>query len=247
MKKYYAIITILFLVTLTCNIQSQGLSVDAGADIVSGYVWRGLNINNSPNIQPSMSIAVGGFSAGIWGSYSLTANNSSDDNYTFSQEIDFWAGYSLELENGMNIGLMVTDYYFPVVGIKFGNFNNYDDPEGPGAHTIEAGLSVSGPESFPLTFSGFMNLHNDAGNNTYFQIDYSTSLNEVDLGFSIGATGGSEENAAYYGAESFEIINLGINVSKEIKITEHFALPVSAAFILNPNTEVSYLVFGISL
>jgi len=246
-KNYFAVITFLLLSLSAGNIFSQSLSVDAGADIVSRYLWRGLDVNDAPNIQPSISMEAAGFSLGIWGSYSLTASNSTDENYAFSQEIDFWAGYSLELENGMSLGVMLTDYYYPVAGIKFGNFNNYDNPEGPGAHTVEAGLSIAGPESFPLTFSGFMNIHNDAGNNTYFQLDYAISVSDVDLGFTVGAAGGSEENAAYYGAESFEIINLGINVSKEIKITDSFSLPVNAAFILNPNTEVSYLVFGISL
>ena len=244
LKNYFYLI---IAIVLGGNLMAQGISLDAGADIVSRYVWRGLLVNNAPNIQPSITLGAGGLSLGLWGSSSLTEVNSTDDGYAFSQEIDFWAGYSFELQNGMSISAVVTDYYYPSAGIEFSNFNNYDDPDGPGAHTVEAGLTIAGPETFPLSFSGFINVHNDAGNNTYFQVDYSTVVENINLAFMLGATGGSEDNPGYYGADGFEIINVGVTVSKEIKITNEFSLPVNASFVLNPNTDISYMVFGISL
>jgi hypothetical protein len=39
---------------------------------------------------------------------------------------------------------------------------------------------------------------------------------------------------------------MGINASKEIRITEDFSLPVFCSYILNPQAEISYLIFGIS-
>ncbi|MBK6913385.1 MAG: hypothetical protein IPH11_06890 [Ignavibacteriales bacterium] len=222
---------------------AQDLSLSAGADIVSRYIWRGLNVNDAVNIQPALTLSVSGFSVGFWGSYSFS-NNSGDN--TFGQEVDTWIGYNYSFENGMGIGALLTDYYYPNTGIKWGNFNNYDDVNGAGAHTIETGLLLRGPNSFPISLSGFINVYNDAGNNTYFQIDYPTSVAEVPLNFFVGASGGSEENPGYYGTQSFNVINVGVKATKYVKITEDYSLPVSLTFLINPRTEISYLVFGLT-
>lgn len=222
---------------------AQDLRVNVGADVVSRYIWRGINVNDAVNIQPSLSLSVSGFSAGFWGSYSFSNDSS---NYTFGQEVDTWLGYTYSFENGMSIGAIVTDYYFPNTGIKWGNFNNYDDPNGPGAHTIETGILLKGPDTFPISLSGFINVYNDAGSNTYFQIDYPTTVAEIPLNFIVGASGGSKENSGYYGTENFNVTNIGVKAIKEVKITSEYSLPVSAAFIINPRTEISYLVFGLT-
>ena len=138
------------------------------------------------------------------------------------------------------------DYYYPSAGIKWTNFNNYDDTTGAGAHTLEAGLVLAGCEKFPLTVSAYMNVYNDAGSNVYFQLDYPVCVGETPLNFFIGAAAGSEENPAYYGTEKFNVINLGVKASRSIKITEDYSLPVSVTFAINPRSEISYLVFGLT-
>ena len=44
-------------------------------------------------------------------------------------------------------------------------------------------------------------------------------------------------------------MNLGLSATKAVTLSEQFALPVSVAYILNPDQERSFLVigFGISL
>lgn len=225
---------------------AQELTLNANADFVSRYIWRGLNVNDQPNIQPSITLNYSGFQMGFWGSYGLTHQNSSDEYYSTSQEIDTWLSYSFEFNNGMGINVLFTDYYFPNGGIKIGNFNNYDNADGPGAHTVEAGLILTGPESFPVSLSGYVNIYNDKGNNVYLQGDYSIDLHEVSLAFFAGAAFGSEENPAYYGTDKFNVINIGLKASKQIEITEGFSLPVFCSYILNPQAEISYLIFGLS-
>ena len=234
----YKKVLLAFILCITGFSFGQDLSLDLGADVVSRYIWRGTNVNDQVNIQPALTLSVSGFQAGFWGSYAISNNS---DNNTFNQELDTWIGYTYFLKNGMSLGAIVTDYYFANAGIKWGNFNNYDNED-----TIEAGVVFTGPESFPLTLSGYVNFYNDAGNNTYFQLDYPATIAEVPVNFFVGASAGSEENPGYYATDTFNVINLGITATKEIKITEEYSLPVFTTFLINPRTEISYLVFGIS-
>lgn len=208
------------------NVNAQEISL--GTDIVSKYMWRGLEINNAPNIQPSLSYSNGGFEGGFWGSYSIDGAESG------SYEIDGYLSYSFG-----DFGLLLTDYYFPGAGVEIGKF----DGDGVGAHTVEIGASYSGP----ISISVYYNLHNDTGNNMYFEVGYSTSVGDVGLDLFVGGTPGSEDNPGYYGSDNLAIINIGITASKSIKITEDFELPIFTSFILNPKAEVGYMVFGLSL
>ena len=235
------------IVILTSPLYSQeakGLSVSTGADVTSRYIWRGILMNQAPNIQPSITFAAHGLEFGFWGSTTLGNNNAADDAYGISQELDFWMGYTFDLSSDWSLGLVMTDYYFPNAGIKMGNFNNHDDADGPGAHLLEGGLTLSGG---PLTLSAYANVYNDAGNCSYFQLDYATQIKETAIQFFIGATPGSKDNPAFYGTDSFNVINLGMTVSRDIVVTEHFTLPVNVSYIVNPRVEQSYLTFGFSL
>jgi uncharacterized protein (TIGR02001 family) len=142
-----------FILTFLSGISfAQDFDINVNADLVSRYIWRGINMNDAFNIQPALALSVSGFSFGFWGSYSLTNNL---DYNNFGQELDTWLGYTYAFENGMSVGVIVTDYYFPNAGIPWGNWDNYDSPDGPGAHTIETGLLLKGPESFPLSISSY--------------------------------------------------------------------------------------------
>jgi uncharacterized protein (TIGR02001 family) len=225
----------------THALAQESVDVSLGVDLVSRYVWRGLNVGDSPSIQPSISFSKRGFEFGTWAAYS-TANQ-----ITEGDEMDFWVGYTAEFGEGGSIGFLLTDYYFPNAGAKFSNFSNYDDEDGPGAHTLELGASVSVSESFPLSFSGYMNVYNDGGNNLYFQVDAPVSVGGTSLDLFAGFTPGSSDNPDYYGTEDFAFINLGLSVAKNIPVTDNFALPLFGSWIVNPNDDISYLVVGFSL
>jgi len=245
-KSFY----LLALVVLLGSVMAAGasaenkLAVNTGVDIYNRYVWRGLDIANTPSIQPSMSVTYAGFEFGAWGAYTLSNQASESD------EIDFWLSYTMELNNGVSFTLLATDYYFPNKGIKFFNFNDYDaviDDTIPdyGAHTLELGLSVAGPESFPITVSGYVNVYNDGGNNTYFQVDYPVTVGETELGLFCGAAGGcSKEYSGYYGTENLNVINLGVSAARDIKVTDSFSLPLSVSMVLNPRNEIMHLLVG---
>ena len=234
--------SLMLFILLAVGVASAENQVDvtSGVDFVNRYVWRGLDIANTPSIQPSLAVNYSGLELGTWGAYTLS-NEASD-----ADEIDFWLTYSRSLEDGVYFSATIIDYYFPNSGVKLFNFNNYDAPD-PGAHTLEVGLSITGPASFPVTVSGYMNVHNDAGNNTYFQLDYPVRIGASDMSFFVGGTGGSEDNSGYYGTDDLQVINIGMTAAREIEFTDKFSLPTNVSLIVNPMAEISYLVVSISL
>ncbi|MBK7105080.1 MAG: hypothetical protein IPH62_07340 [Ignavibacteriae bacterium] len=220
---------IFFIIIFLSSFSLAQTTLSGGADFVSRYVWRGLDFGNSGSIQPTLSLAAGSFEVGFWGSYPFTSDA------TGAEEMDLYASYSVS-----DFSLIFTDYYFPKSGRKYGSYKDEN-----GAHTLEVGLSYAGSESFPLSLAAFVNVFNDSDNSIYFELGYSTSVSEVGLDLFVGGTPGGDN--AFYGTTEFNLINIGAKVSKDIKITEDFALPIFTSYVLNPNQEVGYLIFGVSL
>lgn len=63
--------------------------------------------------------------------------------------------------------------------------------------------------------------------------------------FFAGATTGGDN--LYYGTSNFNVINVGVTAVKDIKVSEDFSFPIFGSFILYPNQEIAYFVFGISI
>ena len=207
--------------------------VSLGADVVSRYVWRGVDFGESMSVQPSLSFSAGGFEIGSWGSYSYAPLSSGYN------EHDIWASYSFG-----SVSLMLTDYYFPNGGFDFFDFDGAQgDTASGGAHWIESSISYSGSESFPISvlFGAF--IHNDPETSTYLEIGYPLSVDGADLSFFAGAT---LAETAFYGTEGAGLISVGVSASKEVTVTESFALPISVSYILNPNAQRTFLTFGVS-
>jgi len=99
------------------------------------------------------------------------------------------------------------------------------------------------------------------------EVSGSTSLGPVDLtvgyftdhgalyveaGFPIGPVGvavgyGSDGDVGFYAGGDSGLVNVSFSGSKDIAITEDFSLPVFGSFIINPDAEAAFLVFGFSL
>lgn len=235
MKKARLFSVFLLAMFVSVYVNAQELSV--GADFVSRYIWRGLEAgDNLPAIQPSIELGYEGFVAGIWGSSPISTVAS------IGSEIDFYLGYSYAIENGGDVSLTATDYYFTDAGNKFSSF----DTDGSGAHTVELALGYSGPETLPVSLILAVNVHNDEDNSLYAQIGYSIPIKDVTLDLFAGMTPGGED-VEYYGTQNFSVINLGLTASKEIKVTEDFSIPVFGTWVYNPDQEISYFAFGVSL
>ena len=211
---------------------ASGQSASVGADVVSRYVWRGADFGESMVVQPGLTFAFGDLEVGAWGSYSISASGAG------ANENDLWTSYTVSAPNGASFTLGFTDYYFPAPDAEAG-FRNGD------AHTLELSLGFSGPESFPLSLYGGMLVYNDDDSSVYLEASLPVSAIEgVDVGLVAGMVAGA---SGFYGTEGAGLINLGISAGSEVEITESFALPVSVSWIVNPDADRAYLVFGMSL
>ena len=138
-------------------------------------------------------------------------------------EADLYAGYSFELSEKSSLSFTLTDYYFPGSEWMDGK-----------SHYIEPMVSL-GISSFTLTGAYMMN---DGAGDIYLEAGLTAGSVDLTLG------GG---DGAYTMDGEFNICNIGISTSKEIKITDSFSLPISGAVIMNPSSEQFHIVVGISL
>ena len=154
-----------------------------------------------------------------------------------SLEIGAWASYSLTTDsaNGAendlyisysvgDLGLTITDYYFPEGGDAF----NYSDKDG--VHILEASASYPvGPVGLMLAY----NFSGDADNSMYVELGYDFyEADGVTAGLTLGAGDG------FYAMEGdLTVVSIGLGVAKD---------NLSASYIVNPDTETNFLVFGYS-
>jgi hypothetical protein len=237
-------------------------SLNFGADIMSRYIWRGIDFGNSPAIQPNIYLSWRGLNIGAWGSYSFgpyraMMNDSVSVNMGNYTEMDLYVSYSYKW-----FTLMFFDFFIPnsldanYTGIQKYQYFNYDYKTT--GHTFEVSLTFTGPQKFPLKiFAGTLVYGDDKAKDTlgkyrdvnknnystYLELAYPVSLKKIiDLNFFIGGTpfGGS-----WYGPKA-GFTNIGLTAKKVIPITKSYGIPVQVSLIANPTAQKLFLVFGIT-
>lgn len=240
-------LTILFILSiLSGSIQAQDISFNPGVDLMSRYIWRGLNLGgSSPSIQPSLEFTAGKFTIGSWGAFST-------NNGLTIQETDLYATYNF----CDAFSLTVTDYFLPDESAA--NNHYFEMDQDSTGHVLEGTANFNGTEKIPFTFSASVNFwgadarHADLKKqySTYFELGYEAAINEVEYRVFIGGTSNSPDTdkgeSGYY-SDSPGITNIGITAEKKIAITDKLSLPVTTSFIINPKTEKVFLVVGFSL
>jgi len=220
---------------VTSNSSSDdSLSFSFNADIVSRYLWRGLLYSSNPNVQPYGAISYKGLSFGAWGSFGIS---------TPYAETDLYLSYSLG-----SLTFTVNDYY-AVSDDSLENYNYFKIKKSETLHSLEGSITYSGPESFPISltaatfFAG--NDDNDVdGNNdysTYFEIAYTAHVSEIPLKLFVGGTPGK----GLY-SDKANIVNIGVNATKTLKINDNLEIPVFSSLVVNPNSMDIFFVFGIT-
>lgn len=225
-------VTVLLMVSMiftpgNLNAQQEDSSspFSVGGDLVSSYLWRGTKFGTGPAIQPYVELGLGNFSIGAWGSYCFTSDEAAEADLYLSYGFDF----------GLSIGM--TDYYFPGTP-----YFEYSTESGSHAFEINLGYELKG---FSLSANYILNEAGGAGTagkDLYFEVGYGFES----FGFILGAGNGWHTMEADADESDFNLCNIGVTASKEIKISDSFSLPVSGALILNPDTEQFHVVVGIS-
>lgn len=217
------------MMVLGCSVAKaqEKVEVSVGADIVSSYIWRGTDCGGV-SIQPAITVAKSGFSLGAWGSVGI---DSDDD-----KELDLVLGYET---GGFSVG--VTDYWFYTDASE-----RYFDYKAHGTHTFEATLGYDfGPLaiSWNTNFAGsdYAKENGKRAYSSYFEAVVPFTLGGFDFAIECG---GTPWEGAY--ADKFNITNVGLGVSKTIKVTDSFSVPAFAKVTTNPYEDKAYFVFGIS-
>jgi len=216
------------------------ISLNINCDIISRWIWRGVDYGSSPTIQPYLSITTGNFEFGTYGS--VTTRNTYSD-------LELFAKY-----NYKNLSLVVTDYFFqdglPLGGptntmtpnTKYFNFDNHTT-----GHLTEATLQYK-TKNLSLQANTFIygwwdkDIYNKQKYSTYIEAAYSIYIKDNKLDIFVG---GNPFDSPIYGKRN--IINTGITGYKTLNITDKYTIPLRVTLVTNPTTEKIYLVLGISL
>jgi hypothetical protein len=225
------IVLVALFVPFTATAQERTkFEVSAGADLVSSYVWRGV-YQTGVAIQPGVTLSLGNFSLGAWGSTDFS---------TMAKEFDVSLGYEA---GAFSIGL--TDYWWAGEGNPYRAYSQ--------SHFLEGSVGFSFGESLPLRLSWSTMLGYDSDKDgdkqqysTFIDAAYDFRVKDVALTAGIGI---SPWTGIYHKAytEGFILSSLSLKAAKEIKITDAWALPVFVETIIAPNQDNVFLVFGITM
>ena len=220
-----------------------------GADFMSRYVWRGFDFGESFSVQPTLEFTQDAFTVGTWASYSISADGSG------ANEHDLYVSIAAG-----PVSFGITDYYFPsgVVGFNGDGSFGVGADEAPffdiESHVFEpfvsvesGGLSLYGAFLLNSEFSGDFGDGSRDGDTDfapYVEVGYGFEVAGTELAL---AAGGILTESAFYGNTSPALSNLSISAAKAIPITDTFSIPVGVSYIINPYSERTFLVFGISL
>lgn len=239
-------LAVLLLLTAGLNSFSQEsqskFTINTGIDLVNTYIWRGTVADQSPNLQPSMSVTRGAFTLGVWGSGNFTGTY---------KEVDLYLSYAIK-----NFTITVNDYcWSPLIdNTRYFEYNNEKT-----GHIFEGALNYKGSEKLPLTFTlatmvygadkkidkidpvtlvpTFINQYS-----TYFEAGYSFKLKNNPLDIFMGMT----PQEGYYG-NTLGVTNVGFTGYRKIKISSDYELPIKGSLIFNPQAGRAYFMLTATL
>ena len=154
-----AVFVVLFSIDVCAQENERGVRFGGGADVVSGYIWRGV-WEAGPSIQPTLVLSAGNFSATAWGSVDFAS--------TSYKEMDLTLAYALG-----PVTVSLADLYWEgsaadrnTIGRHYFHFGA-DSP-----HRVELGVSWCISQKVPLTLAWNTVLFgaadvNSKGNGTY--------------------------------------------------------------------------------
>lgn len=218
------------LVASATTLAQDKVETTIAADVVSKYVWRGLDCGNI-SIQPTLGIGYKGLSLSAWGSVGLESAD--------TKEFDITASYTA---GGLTVG--VTDYWFDTPEERYFYYNAHGT-----SHVFEAFASY---DFGVLSAAWYTNFAGNDGVNKDGKRAYSSYV-ELNAPFQLGGVewkgtlGAVPYATTTYDVSGFAVTNVALRATKDIKITDSFSLPVFAQVVANPAAQRAYFIFGLTL
>jgi hypothetical protein len=210
---------------------AQEIRLVPAADVVSRFIYRGIDLGDAPQIQPSLRLEVDRFQAALWGSTPIAPPADPVDGFTYRETVG-WLSYSIDVGVG-TLTPYVQNHYNP----RGGRFFDFRE-----AHRFQAQLGFVGADLPVDAMVGWVFL-NDPYNSVYLEAGYRFHIQELPLRFWVG---GTPARSPFNAAERAAVTNVGIAATYAVPITDQFALPLGVRFVLNPHTEESFSVFSVS-
>lgn len=204
------------------------------ADVVSQYIWRGQDLGNV-SLQPTLGVGYKGFSLTAWGSVGLSEPKD-------TKEFDLTVAYTI---GRLNVG--VTDYWFDAGLDPDNRYFKYGAHETN--HVFEANI---GYDFGLLSVQWFTNFAGNDGVNKHGHRAYSSYM-EVTAPFRLAtcdwtaAVGAVPYATSFYNTNGFAVTNVSLKATKEIRVTDTFAIPIFGQIVANPRSQKAYLVVGFTL
>ncbi len=253
MKTKYFLIYLFLTLSAITNIKVSAQSTEPTspfkitADLVSHYVWRGSMATGSPtpNFQPTLAFTKGKFEIGIWGSTDFVGSYKEVDPY-------------VSLTTGQ-LKFAFTDYNWNFSKANYFNFKNRET-----GHRFEGTVGFTGTEALPVSitwntmFYGLDKKPDDSTKqafSTYIELGYSSGPASFFFGFTPWAGYYNNYGVTTFdpgaGKKAFSVVNIGASITKALKISESFSLPLNATLVINPSATYSrndyiHLIFGIT-
>lgn len=235
-KVMYAVASCMMLIPATSALAEENeekVTLEVGADMVSAYVWRGQDCGGF-SIQPSATLTWNrpSISLGVWASAELFEGSQ------FANMNEFDIALSWSPCEAFSIG--VTDYHF-----CDGNYWRDWNFSGNAVHNLELNASYDfGPLSVAwntcLTGADY---NNDGKRiySTYVEVAAPFTIGGVECEGTVGVLPWTDSFTSGGENASFNVCNVAVKAQKEVK-----GIPFFGQIVLNPQTEGTYFVFGVS-
>lgn len=257
MKKVLVLAAAMMAVVMSARAEVE-FAYDAGAEVVSAYIWRGI-YNGGLSFQPDLEIGYDGehtsFRAGVWANigasdwgfrkglpkyFDLDGAEINPNTY-FVPELEVILSFRTY---GLTIGAY---HYYYCDGSNFFSWQSVDDLDANGNTStteIWAGYNFGELTKAGLYFNWYttiagQDLNYDAEGNpkraysSYFEFGYDYSFE--DAGVTLGAViGMSPWKNPVYGNDKFAVTNISLKVNKEWEF-DHVTLDLFAQGSLNPD------------
>lgn len=231
-NKLLLIFAMLSMGSIGCVQAQSEVEVHLQSDVVSNYIWRGLDLGHV-SLQPEMSVGWRGLSLAAWGNVSLT--NHEDD----FREIDLTLSYET---GGLSLG--VVDYWTDENDKRYFYYK-----KGGTGHSFEGFIGYdfgSVSASWQTMFAGTDYQEDDGKRSysSYFEVAAPFRLATCDWDATVGVVPWKSDN---YEVSGFNVTNLSLRATKSIHISNSFELPLFGQLVANPASQNFYFIFGFTL